>query len=197
MNNDFKALQESWKSSKKNIKTPANNFDALYKKIEQKEKENFSFYYGTIIILMITLIAVSLFFYYLAPVEQTLSRIGAGLMITGLVFRIIIEIISINKAKRINKLDKTLLTVDNTFSFHQFRKTIHQIYSPIIIGLYSIGFYIIFPEFMLYMSTWMIWFIGTSYLIMGIVLFILIRKGVVDEMKKLTDIMELKKDIIE
>ena len=197
MNNDFKALQESWKSSKKNIKTPAYNFDALYKKIEQKEKENFSFYYGTIIILMITLIAVSLFFYYLAPVEQMLSRIGAGLMITGLVFRIIIEIISINKAKRINKLDKTLLTVDNTFSFHQFRKTIHQIYSPIIIGLYSIGFYIIFPEFMLYMSTWMIWFIGTSYLIMGIVLFILIRKGVVDEMKKLTDIMELKKDIIE
>lgn len=146
---------------------------------------------------MITLIAVSLFFYYLAPVQQTLSRIGAGLMITGLVFRIIIEIISINKAKRINKLDKTLLTVDNTFSFHQFRKTIHQIYSPIIIGLYSIGFYIIFPEFMLYMSTLMIWFIGTSYLIMGIVLFILIRKGVVDEMQKLTDIMELKKDIIE
>ena len=197
MNNDLKALQESWKSSRKNIKTPTNNFNALYKKIEQKEKENFSFYYGTIIILMITLIAVSLFFYYLAPVQQTLSRIGAGLMITGLVFRIIIEIISINKAKRINKLDKTLLTVDNTFSFHQFRKTIHQIYSPIIIGLYSIGFYIIFPEFMLYMSILMIWFIGISYLIMGIVLFILIRKGVVDEMKKLTDIMELKKDIIE
>ena len=71
MNNDFKALQESWKSSKKNIKTPANNFDALYKKIEQKE-ENFSFYYGTII-LMITLIAVSLFLLF-STVEQMLSR---------------------------------------------------------------------------------------------------------------------------
>ena len=192
MNNDFKALQESWKSSKKNIKTPAYNFDALYKKIEQKEKENFSFYYGTIIILMITLIAVSLFFYYLAPVQQTLSRIGAGLMITGLAFRILIEIVSVIKAKRINKLDKTLQTVDNSLNFHQFRKTIHQVYSPIIIG-----FYIIFPEFMLYMSVLMIWFIGISYLIMGTVLFIIIRKGVVDEMQKLRDIMELKKDIIE
>ena len=197
MKNDFKALQESWKSSRKNIKTPVNNFDTIYKKIEQKEKENFSFYYGTIIILMITLIAISLFFHYIAPVEQTLSRIGAGLMITGLIFRIIIEIISVIKAKRINKLDKTLQAVDNTLNFHQFRKTIHQIYSPIIIGLYSIGFYIIFPEFMLYMSIGMIWFIGISYLIMGIVLFILIRKGVVDEMQKLTDIMELKKDITE
>ena len=197
MNNDFKALQESWKSSRKNIKTPVNNFNTMYKKIEQKEKENFSFYYGTIIILIITLIAISLFFNYIAPVEQTLSRIGAGLMITGLIFRIIIEIISVIKAKRINKLDKTLQTVDNTLNFHQFRKTIHQIYSPIIIGLYSIGFYIIFPEFMLYMSIGMIWFIGISYLIMGIVLFILIRKGVVDEMQKLTDIMELKKDITE
>ena len=50
---------------------------------------------------------------------------------------------------------------------------------------------------MLYMSVLMIWFIGISYLIMGTVLFIIIRKGVVDEMQKLRDIMELKKDIIE
>ena len=192
MNNDFKALQNSWKSSRNNIKTPTNNFDILYKKIEQKQKENFSFYYGTIIILTITLIAISLFFYYMAPVKETLSRIGAGLMITGLAFRILIEIVSVIKAKRINKLDKTLQTVDNSLNFHQFRKTIHQVYSPIIIG-----FYIIFPEFMLYMSVLMIWFIGISYLIMGTVLFIVIRKGVVDEMQKLRDIMELKKDIIE
>ncbi len=197
MNNDFKALQNSWKSSRNNIKTPTNNFDILYKKIEQKQKENFSFYYGTIIILTITLIAISLFFYYMAPVKETLSRIGAGLMITGLAFRILIEIVSVIKAKRINKLDKTLQTVDNSLNFHQFRKTIHQVYSPIIIGFYSIGFYIIFPEFMLYMSVLMIWFIGISYLIMGTVLFIIIRKGVVDEMQKLRDIMELKKDIIE
>jgi|LSQX01.1.fsa_nt_gb hypothetical protein len=197
MNNDFKALQDSWKSSKNNIKSPTNNFEALYKKIEQKEKENFSFYYGTIIILTITLIAVSLFFYYMAPVKETLSRIGAGLMITGLAFRILIEIGSVIKAKRINRLDKTLQTVDNTLNFHQFRKIIHQVYSPIIIGLYSIGFYIIFPEFRLYMNIGMVWFIGISYLIMGIVLFIVIRKGVVDEMRKLSDIMKLKKDIIE
>lgn len=197
MNNDFKALQNSWKSSRNNIKTPTNNFDILYKKIEQKQKENFSFYYGTIIILTITLIAVSLFFYYMVPVKETLSRIGAGLMITGLAFRILIEIVSVIKAKRINKFDKTLQTVDSSLSFHQFRKKIHQVYSPIIIGLYSIGFYMIFPEFMLYMSIWMIWFIGISYLIMGTVLFIVIRKGVVDEMQKLRDIMELKKDIIE
>ena len=192
MNNDFKALQNSWKSSRNNIKTPTNNFDILYKKIEQKQKENFSFYYGTIIILTITLIAISLFFYYMAPVKETLSRIGAGLMITGLAFRILIEIVSVIKAKRINKLDKTLQTVDNSLNFHQFRKTIHQVYSPIIIG-----FYIIFPEFMLYMSVLMIWFIGISYLIMGTILFIVIRKGVVDEMQKLKDIMKLKKDIIE
>lgn len=197
MNNDFKALQNSWKSSRNNIKTPTNNFDILYKKIEQKQKENFSFYYGTIIILTITLIAVSLFFYYMAPVKETLSRIGAGLMITGLAFRILIEIVSVIKAKRINKFDKTLQTVDSSLNFHQFRKKTHQVYSPIIIGLYSIGFYMIFPEFMLYMSIWMIWFIGISYLIMGTVLFIVIRKGVVDEMQKLRDIMELKKDIIE
>ena len=197
MNNDFKTLQDSWKNSRNNIKTPTNNFNVLYKNIAQKQKENFSFYYGTIIILAITLLAVSLFFYYMAPVKETLSIIGAGLMMTGLAFRITIEIISVFKAKCINKLDETLKTVENTLRFHQFRKTIHQVYSPIIIALYSIGFYMIFPEFMLYMNIWMIWFIGISYLIMGTVLFIVIRKGVVDEMQKLKDIMKLKKDIIE
>lgn len=39
--------------------------------------------------------------------------IGVGLMILGLVFRIIIEIISIHKAKEINNLDATLKIVKN------------------------------------------------------------------------------------
>ena len=197
MNNDFKALKDSWKISRNTIKTPRDNFGILYKKIEQKQKENFTFYYGTIIILVITLLAVSLFFYYMAPVKETLSRIGAGLMISGLAVRIFIEIISVFKAKRINKFDKTLQTVENALKFHQFRKNINQVYSPIIIALYSFGFYMIFPEFMLYLSIWKVWFIGISYLIMGSVLFRVIKKGVVEEMNKLRDILELKKDIIE
>ena len=146
---------------------------------------------------MITLIAISLFFYYVAPVKETLSRIGAGLMILGLEFRILIEIISIYKAKQIKSHDKTLKTTENTIKFHQFRKTIHGVIAPIIIGLYTVGFYMITPEFSLYMSFWNLVLIDVSYVVIGIILFIVIRKSVKEEMQKLTEIMKLKNEITE
>ncbi len=197
MSSDFKELQSKWENNKNSLATSTTNFDGLYAKIKRKEKENYFFYYGTIIILSITLIVISLFFYYVAPVKEMLSRIGAGLMVIGLIFRIFIEIISIYKAKQINKLDNTLKTVENSINFHQFRKTIHQVIAPIIIALYTIGFYMITPEFSLYMKFWNIVLMDISYIIIGIILFVLIRKGVKKEMEKLTDIMKLKKEITE
>jgi hypothetical protein len=197
MSSDFKELQSRWASSKKNIELSAANFDNLYKKIKHKEKENYVFYYGTITTLLITLIVISLFFYYVAPVQETLSRIGAGLMIFGLVFRIFVEIISIYKAKQINNLDTTLKAAENSIKFHQFRKTIHQVIAPIIIGLYTVGFYMITPEFSLYMKFWNVVLIDISYVVIGIILFIIIRKGVKKEMQKLQDIIGLKNEITE
>lgn len=197
MSNDFKELQSKWEASKKNLDHSVTNLDSLYAKIKLKERENYFFYYGTITILSVTLLVISLFFVYVAPVKEILSRIGAGLMIFGLLFRIYIEIISIYKAKQINNLDNTLKTAENTIKFHQFRKTIHKVIAPIIIGLYTIGFYLITPEFSLYMKLWNIVLIDISYVVIGVILFIVIRKGVKKEMQKLTDIMTLKKEITE
>jgi hypothetical protein len=197
MNSDFNELQSKWESSKKGIELCTTNFESLYRKIKNKEKENYFFYYGTITILLTTLIVISLFFYYVAPVQELLSRIGAGLMVLGLVFRIFIEIISIYKAKQINNLDTTLKTAENAINFYQFRKTIHQVIAPIIIGLYTVGFYMITPEFSLYIEFWNLVLIDISYVIIGMILFILIRKGVKKEMQKLKDIVQLKNEITE
>jgi len=197
MSSDFKELQNNWDSSKKSAEPSTMNFDKLYSKIKKKEKENYVFYYGTITILLVTLIVISLFFYYVAPVKEMLSRLGVGLMVFGLVFRIFIEIISIYKAKQIDNLDNTLKTAENSINFHQFRKTIHKVIAPIIIVLYTIGFYLITPEFSLYMEFWNILLIDISYIFIGIILFIVIRKGVKKEMEKLTDIVKLKNEITE
>lgn len=197
MSSDFKELQRRWESSKKGIEQQQHSFENLYKKIRIKEKENYFFYYGTITILLLVLIVISLFFYYIAPVEETLSRIGAGLMISGLLFRIIIEIISIYKAKQINSLDNTLKTTQNTINFYQFRKTIHRIIAPIIVVLYTLGFYTITPEFILYLEFWHVLLMDISYLFIGIILFVIIRKSVKKEMQKLIEIVKLKNEIIE
>ena len=195
MDKEFKQLQTKWDNSKIDLEHSPDSINTLYKKIKKKEKENFFFYYGTIMILTIILIIISLFFYYVAPVRETLSRIGSGLMISGLAFRILVEIISINKAKQINSLDKTLKTLENTMEFHQFRKTIHKFISPVIIGLYTIGFYMITPEFSLYIELVYLLLIDISYILIGIILFIIIRKCVKEEMIKLTEIIKLKNEI--
>ena len=196
MDNEFNNLQNKWESNKKEIELSNDSLDILYSKIKEKEKENYFFYYGTITILLVTLIVILLFFYYVAPVKETLSRIGVGLMISGLLFRILIEIISIYKAKQINNIDNTLKTTENTIKFHQFRKTIHKVIAPIIIILYTIGFYMITPEFSLYIEFWNLVLIDISYVIIAVILFIVIRKGIKKEMQKMTDIIELKNDII-
>lgn len=197
MNKEFINLQNTWDSSKQNIELATPNLDNLYKRIKKKEKENYFFYYGTISILLITLVVISLFFNYVAPVNEILSKVGVGLMIFGLVFRIFIELISIYKAKQINNLDTTLKTTENSIIFHRFRKTIHQVVTPIIIGLYTIGFFMITPEFSVHMELWNIVLIDISYVVIGIILFMVIRKGVKKEMKKLTDIINLKNEIID
>jgi hypothetical protein len=197
MEHDFKDLQSQWQDHKNNIAPPKQNMDALYSKIKAKTKANYFFYYGTLLILLMTLIGISLFFYFVAPVKELLSRIGVALMISGLLFRISIEIISIQKAKRMNALNNTLIATENTIKFHQFRKTIHNKVAPTIIILYTIGFYLITPEFSRYIEFWLLVWFNVSYVIIGIILFFVIRKGVQKEMIKINEIMKLRQEISE
>jgi len=197
MDSDIKDLQSKWEGSKNNLDSSTINMDNLYKKIKAKERDNYFFYYSTITILLVTLMVISLFFYFVAPVKEIVSRIGAGTMIFGLLLRIFIELISIGKAKRINNLDDTLKTAKNTINFYQFRRIIHRIIAPIIVVCYTIGFYMITPEFSLYMELWNVVLMDVSYIIIGILLFIVIRKGVKKEMQKLSEIIKLKDTIME
>ncbi|WP_408032158.1 hypothetical protein [Tenacibaculum xiamenense] len=192
---DFKQLQENWNNDKESRKPNSEYINSIYNKIKKKQQENFFFYYGTILILMITCIGISLFFYYVAPVKHLLSRIGAGLMISGLIVRICIEIISIGKARKINELDDILKTTENTAKFHSYRKFIHEIIAPIIITLYTVGFFMITPEFSIYLQKWQVILMNISYVIIGIILFFVIRKGVQKEMKKLKEISDIKNDL--
>ncbi len=195
MSMDFKQLQENWNEDKEQRKSGTEKINLIYDKIRKNQKENFFFYYGTILTLITTCVVISLFFYYVAPVKHLLSRIGAGLMILGLIVRICIEMVSIGKAKRINKLDDMLKTVENTAKFHSYRKFIHEIIAPTIIALYTAGFFMITPEFSIYLPKWQVILMNISYVVIGIILFIVIRKGVQKEMKKLKEISNIKSDL--
>ena len=68
--------------------------------------------------------------------------------------------------------------MENTIKFYKFRKTIHNAVAPVVLVLYTIGFYILTPEFSLYIKFWILVLYDISYVVMGIILFVIIRKGV-------------------
>lgn len=197
MSNHFSELEETWNKSKKELQNSTIDFDSVYEKIRAYKKESFLFYYGTIGILSFTCIGIFSFFYFVAPVQELLSRIGAVLMLGGLLIRILFEIISINKATKIRVLDNSLAAVDNSINFYQFRKKTHRVVAPIIITLYTIGFYLLTPEFLVYMETSMVVLFDISYLFIAVILFIQIRKGVRKEMESVKKTVALKKELLE
>ncbi|WP_109300263.1 hypothetical protein [Aquimarina sp. AU474] len=196
MNDDFEALQREWQKDKDNIKSDTTTMNDLFFLIQKKKKASVRFQFGNIIVLLITMLGITAFFYYVAPVKETLSRIGAGLMVIGLFLRIVIEMISIIKSKNIDVKDNVLETSEKTITYYKFRKTIHGPITIIILVLYTIGFYMITPEFSLYFSTWKMILIDVSYLVAACIFIPIIRKSIKREIRTLLDIIDLKNRII-
>ena len=190
MSNEFKHLQDAWAAEKKEIKLPKED-------TQRYQKDNSRFYYGTLLILTSTLAVISSFFYFVAPVKMTWSRIGVAGMIGGLVIRIIAEIISIQKAKKIQDFDPAAKTLQNWMDFHLFRSKIHRYIAPFVVLIYTVGFYLITPEFALYIPFWPLVLMDVSYVVIAIVLFIIIRKAVQKEMRQLEKVIALQEQLLE
>lgn len=196
MDKEFKNLQQQWQNQKKELVSSSLSFEHIVSTIESKSKKGLSFHYGNIIILLITLIGLFMFFYYVAPVQELLSRIGAGFMMIGILVRIIVEIGSSIKARRINSLDTALKTTELTLDFYTYRKKIHGALTHIIFGLYVVGFYMISPEFSDYFTLWQMILMDVSCIVVLAFVYVQMRKGIKKEMNMLQEIIALRKEII-
>ena len=195
MNNEFKNLQDSWQQQQKELQAGSLSFEQMVSQIESKTKKGVSFHYGNIIILLLTIIGLLLFFYFVAPVQEILSRIGVGFMTVGLALRVFIEIGSALRTTKINKLDTALKTAQVTIDFYKFRGKVHGALTHTIFVLYIVGFYMISPEFSLYFSFWKMILMDVSFVIIIAIIYVQMRKGNQKEMKMLGDVIALKKEI--
>ena len=197
MSDHFSELESVWQSGKERIQSTPESLQTIYAQIQQNKRSNFSFYYGTILILSITLIGVASFFHFLAPVQELLSRMGVGLMLGGLLIRILLEVTTTIRSKKVHIESNSLEAVNNAIAFYQFRKKVQFVVAPTIVALYTIGFYMITPEFLEYLSTEYVIFFDVLYLFLAIFLFIQIRKGVIKEVKTLQETIALKQELIQ
>ncbi len=195
MNSEFSDLQNAWQAQIKERNVERPNFQQLVAEIENKNKKGLSFHYWTVLILTVTIIGLVSFFYFIAPVQEIMSRIGIGFMTIGLALRVAIEIGSALRSAKINNLDTALKSTKATLAFYAFREKVHGALTHIIFVLYIVGFYLISPEFSLYFSLGQMILMDVSFLIIIAFIYIFMRKGIQKEMKMLGDVVALKKEI--
>ena len=197
MENDFLDLKKEWSILKEDSTIDTPQISNIQQKIKERQRQNFSFYYGTLLILSITFIGIVLFFIYIAPIQENLSLTGWYMMLIGLGFRIVAELISISKAKQIQNTLNAKENLQCIIRFHKHRKWIHNILAPFILILYTVGFYMMVPEFSRYMSDGLLIYVCASYVVVGIILFMIIRKSVKREILKIREMAKLKASILD
>ena len=148
-----------------------------------------------ILILVIVAAGLWAFFIYVARFRQTLSHIGAGLMIGGLIVRIITELFSIYMSTRINLADPALKTNNDSLRYFRFRRRVNGPFTAGILIAYTIGFYMLTPEFSLYFSTLVLIMIDLSYLLAAFIFTWFIRNAVKKEMGILKEVLRITNDL--
>ncbi|NRB49264.1 MAG: hypothetical protein HRU41_16425 [Saprospiraceae bacterium] len=195
MKDEFSELENAWSAGQKKLAQQQPTFADMQQILEQRKSASRSFQYGTLAILLFTLIGFCAFFMYVAPVKQTMSRVGAIAMLGGLTIRVLLEILSLLRLRRISTLSNSKENTKNSIRFHAFRVKTQSIYSPVIIAVFTVGFYLLTPEFVDNLSFNMVLFIDISYLFIAAILFYVIRMGVKKELQNLEEWTDLLREL--
>ncbi|WP_247237086.1 hypothetical protein [Telluribacter sp. SYSU D00476] len=188
-------LSNQWKKARTQLKTTTTDSTQLVGRARQRQRSSQYFQLGNILVLTITLIGVGSFFYWVAPVREVLSRVGVVCMLGGLLLRIAIEVWSIYKSRKIRLGTTTLQATQEAVGYYSFRKRVHGPVTLSIVGMYILGFYLLTPEFSLYIPfNWMV-LMHVSFVVMAVFLFVQIRKGIKKEMKSLAELIEIQNDL--
>lgn len=189
-------LKNIWQQSRQEISTGQSAGEMLGQ-VKRIARKNTLFHWGNMAILAVVVVGLLLFFRYVAPFQETLSHVGEVLMVGSIVLRILIELISVNRLKNLNVAASAHESLLKTEQFYRFRSRIHGPVTFSIIALYTIGFYMLTPEWSLYFPTWQLWLIDGSYVVIAIILFWQIRKGVVQEMQRYRTLKSIHQDLEE
>ncbi len=188
MNDPLDSLKSKWDQAKGSSDIKPSDSSTLIASAQKKMKSVVYSHYGNILVLSLTVIMLCAFFYYITPFKDLLSHVGVAAMIGGLLIRIAIEIYSINKSKQIDLSDSAANTNASTLNFYAYRKRIHGPVTITILIAYTIGFYMLTPEFSKYLSFNQVLLMDSSYLVIAAILIFLIRKGIRDEMRLLNEL---------
>ncbi|WP_321371825.1 hypothetical protein [uncultured Draconibacterium sp.] len=196
MQTEFNNIKQLWEQEKTSAKNISDSSDII-KLAEQKKRSTTRTQLANIVILVVVVFGLIAYFQMVAKFQNPLSFIGEILMCGSIMLRIGIELASIFYAKRIDLSEAALKTNDTVLSYYNFRKNIHGSVTIAIIILYSIGFYMLTPEFSHWFSLWLLILIDLSYILAALIFGYFIRSAIRREMKALNEIKRLREDLLQ
>ncbi len=195
MQTDFNDIQKLWKQEQNdNIK--ASNAAYIIKMAERKRKKNTRTQWGNIFVLLVFTIILSSYFLFVAHFQFNTSKAGEFLMIGSLLLRIMIEVGSLVFSGRIDISEDALKSNNSFLTYFNFRKKIHGPVTVAIVILYSIGFYLLSPEFSNWFPLWLLVLIDVSYLAAAFIFGYFIRSAIGRELKTLNEIRRFREDLL-
>ncbi|MEQ8242387.1 hypothetical protein [Fulvivirga sp.] len=189
---DFKG---QWDAAKKDSTKQTVSAKDLVAAAQQKIRSAMLMHVGNTAVLVVTLVGICLFFVYVAPLQETLSHIGMTLMIGGLVLRILIEFHSIYSSTKIDLSDTAFAVNKSYMSFYTYRKKIHGSVTIGILIAYTVGFYILLPEFGNYFTQAQLILLALSYLVAAAIFGYSIKIAIRKEVKLLKSLFDMQQEM--
>ena len=189
-------LTNSWQKARAaTAATPTAPPAAWLATAQRRQRGSLAFQYGNALVLVLTLVGVGLFFIYVAPLHTPLSHTGIFLMLGSLAVRIGTELRSITKGRRIQLGQAAAQTTRQTVAYYRFRQQVHGPVTLLTVGLYTLGFYALTPEFSHYLALRWVVAMDVFYLVGASLLIWQIRRGIHKELRQLAELAGLAQEL--
>ncbi|WP_297096705.1 hypothetical protein [uncultured Draconibacterium sp.] len=196
MQTEFNDIKQLWEKDKTSVQNSLDS-STIIKLAEQKKRSTTRTQLANVSILVVVVLALLAYFLLVAKFQFTLSHIGEVLMCGSILLRIAIELASMFYAKRIDLSEAALKNNDSILRYYSFRKKIHGTVTITIIIFYSVGFYMLTPEFSHWFPLWLLILIDLSYILAALIFSYFIRSAIRREMTALNEIKRLREDLLE
>lgn len=183
--NSFEELESNWKNQPE-IQVTEKGFQEVLnglRKIKNKQRI-------TNVVLGITAIILIVFFFYISGYGNKQVILGISLMVGSLLVRILLEVLSIRKLKKMNAVAHSMDFRKDLIGYYKGRKFVHFVWTPLLILTYVAGFLILLPLFKANLSSGFYTYIIISSMVLLIVLSIFIAKQIRTEMNNLKRLQE-------
>jgi len=187
--NNFKDIQSIWDSQENDDTNEIP--DSLRKKIKKANSIVNDSHAKNIIILSVTAVLITIGYFLIIKQGTFITISGLIAMISSLLIRIGIEILSLNRKRKLDVLATSKHLAKDLSIYYEWRKRIHKFPTLLTVLTYIFGVGLLFIEFKTHLTPFWFNFFLIEFIIIAIILFVFIRKKIRKEVNSLTELIAL------